>query len=51
MTRSIEGKHKMENAERWKKAYLEILSVFIEYFKVFGLRHSYFASFCGFFGF
>ena len=45
MTRPIEEKLSRKNAQRWKKAYLDMLIVLVIYFMLFGLRHSYVAKF------
>ena len=51
MTRTINRRLCWKNAQRWKKAYLDMLIVFVEKCKLFGLRHSYLANFVGFFYF
>ena len=51
MTRPINKRFCRKNAQRWKKAYLDMLIVFVEKFKLFGLRHSYLANFVVFFYF
>ena len=45
LTIPIKERHCRKNEERWKRAFLDMLFVFVEWFMFFGLGHSYVAKF------